>query len=200
MGPSKFAVTPDKFQWYEDGTEAGASAIGSESQDIASRNNDSDSKLHLRIQIQEDGAGSVGGASTDDWQLQRDINDAGTWADVNTTSTRVQTDIASQLTDDGATTDRLSGGAGTFFGGIQEEGDGEVTDFLHQADNFTQHVWALVLIAADNSDADHFDFRVRLNGGAIGSGVEAGVTVTIGGGPAGPPAGLRTLALTGAGI
>ncbi len=163
---NKFELSTGAFRFYEDGTEAGAVAIAAAGVNVT-RDISSDNQLHLRYRTDEFGAGSVPGASTDDYTIQYRVNGGGSWNTITASSARVQTDTASDLTDDGATTQRLLGGGGSFFAGIQEEGDGEVTDFLHEADNHTEHVWALDLIAADWTESDFVQFRMRINGGAM---------------------------------
>lgn len=182
---SKFVPECHTFRWYENGTENGSTPIGAIDANITGRNVDSDSQVHLRLGIQETGAGSVGGASTDDWQLQFRKNGGGGWLNITASSSNVKSDTGSALTDDGATTDRaapdgITDGGGTFFAGIQEEGNGEITDFLHQADNFTEHVFALLLISVDLADADFLDFRIRINGAAVSSIAIPRVTVSKG--------------------
>jgi hypothetical protein len=52
--------------------------------------------------------------------------------------------------------------------GEQEEANGVIEDFTLTASNFTEHVWALKIIAADVANEDLLEFRVTLNGGAPG--------------------------------
>ena len=174
------------FRFYEDdGTEATASAIaGGEDPINLDRDNNADSQLHLRYSVEETGAGSVGGGGGDTWQLQFRPNGAGGWVNVTAASSRVQSDVASQLTDDGATTNRAvdgltDPGSGSFEAGVQEEGDGVLTHQLG-ADNFTEHVYALDLIAADNAAAEFIEFRISYNGGAPGvtNNVTPKITIT----------------------
>jgi hypothetical protein len=69
----------DAFRFYEDGTESGSTAIDAESTNIT-RNVSSDSDLLLRIRIQEE-AGAAGSA-TDDYKLQYEHEDSGTYYDI----------------------------------------------------------------------------------------------------------------------
>ncbi len=170
------AFSPDAnaFRFYEDDgspSESASTPIAAQDTDVI-RDISSDNQLHLRFRIEEVGGGSIGGATTDDYQLQYRVNGGGGWANMTASSTEVQADTASELTDDGATTNRatngISDGSGSFVAGIQEEGDGEITDYQLTADNFTEHVWALDLIAADLVGGDFIDFRVALNGGNPG--------------------------------
>lgn len=177
-----FVPRIDHYAWYEDGSESGSSIVGSED-NAPTRNNDSDSPIHLRLLIAETGAGSAGGMATDDWQLQYDVNSAGSWADVNAASSRVQTDTSpATVSDTDATTDRgtnglTNPGSGSFVAGIVEAGDGEITNHELTADNFTEHLWALILVSADNSDTDTIDFRVQLNGTEIADNVGPSIVI-----------------------
>jgi hypothetical protein len=159
------------FRFYENGTESGSSPVANEDTDVTGRNVDSDSQIHLRLLVDELGSGSISGGATDDYDLQFNINAAG-WVVPTGATSGVQMDTASSLTDAGDTTDRatngLTVGAGSFIAGEQCEANAEVTDFEHTADNYTHHVWALLLISADLSNADSIDFRLRYNGGNPG--------------------------------
>lgn len=167
------------YRFYEDGTESGSAAIAAQDTDIL-RDVSANSKVHLRYSINETGAKS--GATTDDYQLQYSKN-GGAYANVTASSSNVQADTGSSLTDDGATTDRATGisnpASGTFVAGIQEEGDGQIANHQLTASNFTEHVWALLLIAADLKGSDTLDFRVTLNGGTPGMTNNVTPTVTV---------------------
>lgn len=170
----EFAPDVSHFRFYEDGTESGSSPVADEDTNVTGRNVDSDSQIHLRLMVDELGDGDIGGASTDDYDLQFRMNGGGSWVVPTGATTLVQIDTASSLTDAGATTNRatngLTDGAGSFIAGEQCEANAEVTDFEHTANNFTEHVWALLLISADLSDTDFIEFRLRLNAGNPGMG------------------------------
>ncbi len=166
-----FAPAANAFRLYEDGTESGSSPIDSQDTDIT-RNVDANSQVHLRIRVDEVGAGSVGGEATDDYALEVSIN-LGGFVAVTGASTGVQADSTSTLTDGGATTNRATNGisdpgGGSFVAGEQEEVNGVIENTQLTADNFTEHVWALLLVAAELSNGDTLDFRVTLNGGDPG--------------------------------
>lgn len=72
------SITQDSFRFYEDGTETGATAIDSKDTNIT-RTVNSDSNLQLRIRTQNSGDSLL---STDDYQLQYELNDSGTYANV----------------------------------------------------------------------------------------------------------------------
>ncbi len=145
--------------------------LAREDTNVVDRDVDSDSQIHLRLMVDELGAGAIPGNSTDDYELQFNINATG-WTVPTGATTGVQLDTSSSLTDAGATTNRgtdgLTDGAGTFQAGEQCDANAEVTDYLHAADDFTEYVWALLLISADLNDTDSIDFRLRYNGGNPG--------------------------------
>ena len=173
---NKFVPSTAAFRFYEDGTESGSSPIANQDINVSNRDISSgNSQFHLRVRIDETGSGSISGASTDDWTMEYRLNGAGSWSAITTSSTHIQTDTSSTLTDAAATTNRgtngISDGAGSFFAGVQEDGNGEITDFLHQADNFTEHVWAFIAVASALNNGDSVEFRVALNGSSIASSV-----------------------------
>lgn len=161
--------------YQNDGSPSHSDSTPIGNEDIVNINVDvdgGDQPRHLRVSIEEQGAGSAGGMSTDDIQLQFDINDDAVWNNVTASSSRIQSDTDSALTDGGATDNRtsdpISDGIGTFEAGVQEDGNGEITNFELTADNYTEHVWAFNVIAADNSNGDELRFRILYAGVAIG--------------------------------
>ena len=176
IGHNVFTPSQNAFRFYEDGTESGSSAIAVQNTNI-NRSVNTDSKVHLRVLIQE--TGGVAGASTDDWQLQYSFN-GGAYANVTTSSTYVKADSASTLSDGGATTNRgtdgITDGSGSFVAGEQSE-TGLITDHQLTASNFTEHVYALVLVANDVANGNTLDFRVLLNGSTITYSVTPRITV-----------------------
>lgn len=181
---NKFVVDFDAFRFYEDdGSESASTPIENQDINVTNWNVSSDSQLHLRYRVQETGGGSIAGDAADDYTIQYRVNGAGGWTTVTASSARVQADTGSQLTDGAATTDRatngISAGSGSFFAGVQEEGDGEITDFQHEADNHTEHVWALNLPSADWTGGDFVDFRAQLNGGNVDNAVTPRITSAV---------------------
>lgn len=162
------------FRFYADGTESGSSPYGGAAEnanvnvDVSSGN----VQIHLRVGIQENGAGSASGAATDDWGVQCTSSVAGAFT-VTGSSTRVKADTGSSLTDGAATTNRatngISDGAGTFVAGEQEETNGVIEDHQLTADNFTEHVYAFLVVAADVANAETLDFAITLNGSTTAS-------------------------------
>jgi hypothetical protein len=172
-----FDVDADAHRFYGDGTESGSTALAAENADHTITV-DTNQQVQVRWRVQEIGAGTLAGATTDDYDIEFQINGGG-WTVPTGATTGVQVDTGSALTDGGATTQRLANGSGSFFAGEQESGNAEVTDFQHQADNWTEHVYAVLLIAADLNDGDTVDFRMTLNGGNAGMDNTATPTLTI---------------------
>lgn len=168
-GGTHLTFTPavNAFRFYEDGTESGSTPIANQDTNI-NRNVDVNSKVHLRYRVQE--TGGADGASTDDYQLQVSINGGG-FNNVSPSSTGARADSASSLTGESASTNRatngITDGSGSFVAGEQSE-SGIVTDRQLTGSNFTEHVWALLLIASDLSNNDVLQFRISLNGGNPG--------------------------------
>lgn len=152
-----------RFRFYnDDGTEATNTAIAAEDTNI-SPNVYSDANVVLRIQVQE--SGGMGGASTDDWQLQYSKN-AGAYANVTSGTSNVKGFNSATLTDGGATTARLTAGTGSFVAGLISE-DGLADNVEITANNHSEFVFTLTLIAADVAAADTLDFRILYNGAAL---------------------------------
>lgn len=166
--PDVFTPEVDAFRFYSDGTESGSSPKAAQDIDIT-LDATGDAQFHLRYRVQE--TGGLSGASTDDYALQVNKNSGGFVA-VTASSSDVQSDTASSLTADGATTNRgtngITDGTGSFVAGEQEETNGVIEDRQLTADNFTEHVWACKLIDTDLGDGDTLDFRVTLNAGSPG--------------------------------
>jgi hypothetical protein len=118
----------------------------------------------LRILTNEVGGGSISGATNATWQLRRSINGAA-FANVTSASTGVLANTASALTDGGATTNRLTA-IGTFSAGQQDDQNGAVT-YTHPANNCTEHVFGLTLVAADLADGDVVTFDLLYNGASF---------------------------------
>lgn len=154
-----------KSQWFNDGTESSATSAQTEDTNDAIDVGSGDIQRHLRCGVQEIGAGSVAGAATDDWELEFDI-DGGGYNPVTASSTGVQADTGSGLTEGGATTERMTAGTGTWNAGEQEEDDGQIVDYDLGADNYTELVYALLFVAADFTGGEVVTFRLTRNGAA----------------------------------
>lgn len=156
-----FALTQWAYRWYEDGTESGATAIAAENT-APTRYTVANTVVVLRIGLQESGAGSVSGATTDDYQLQRSVA-GGAFGNVTGASSGVRGFASASLTDAGTTTQLLSAGTGAFVAGEISE-SGLVTDRQITANNFTELLYALEIVAADVAEGNAITFRVLLNG------------------------------------
>ena len=76
---SPFGLTQAAFRFYEDGTESGSVAIDTQDTNIT-RDVTADSNLQLRLREQNTFA--VAGLTTDDYQLQYELNDSGTFRNI----------------------------------------------------------------------------------------------------------------------
>jgi hypothetical protein len=156
------------FRFYSDGTEAGAVALQTENTnhtvDISSGN----VSLLLRFRILLNlFAGST--HTTDDWQLYMSKNGGG--------YALVATDViafdSSNLTDGGATTQRIPETGGFWPGQVSE--DLVVDDYalLGGAPSFglgmTEFLFTLRVVAASAVSGDTYDFRVYRNSSALGT-------------------------------
>ncbi len=182
----KFVPTFAAFRLYEDGTESGSSPIEAQDTDTTGRDVSSDSQVQLRVRLDETGAGTVDGETTDDWRLEYRLNGGGSWVAITGSSAAVQSDTTgSSLSDGSATTDRstngISAGTGSFIAGEQEHGNGGLDNHQLTGDNHTEHVWGLLLISAGLANNDALTFRVTLNGSNIAADVVPSITVSKGG-------------------
>jgi hypothetical protein len=162
------AIIQDAFRFYEDGTEAGSSAIAAQDTNI-SRDVSSNSNLLLRIRIESTELSAA--FPPDVWQLQYSKN-SGAWTNVTTSSSNVRAFNSTNLTDDGATTERLTSGVTTWTSGFVSE-DGVVGDFVLETgknvstNQYTEFLYSLTVIDADVLTSDTLDFRVLRNGSTI---------------------------------
>lgn len=174
-GTNIFAVTQRAFRLFEDGAETTSVAIAAENTNIT-RNLLADSTIQLRIGLQESGSGSVSGATSDDYQLQYSKN-GGAFTNVTAASANVKGFNSSSLTDAATTTQRLSAGTGSFVAGELSE-VGLVTDRQLTANNFTELLYSLTLVAADLVSTNTLDFRVLLNGAVMTYSVTPRITIS----------------------
>jgi hypothetical protein len=167
------AFTPrlQYWRWYDDdGTELTSTALtGSENTTYDADVSAGFTTLHLRIMIEETGTDTDDGNNT---VVQLRYND-GTDTNVTAASSKIlAAGAVSGLTDNADTTDRatngLTNGSGTFVAGEQEEGDGQVTvTNALTASNYTEHVFAITVVAADVANGDSFTFDVTYDGSAV---------------------------------
>jgi len=157
------ATNQKAFRFYEDGSESGSVAIDTQDTNI-SEDNTGDSVVLLRILVEATGI-AIDTEPDPDWRLQYRKN-SGTWTNVTTSSSNVKGFASSSLTDGGATTNRLTGGTGTFIAGLVSE-DGLADGSDPQAGQFTEYLFALTLIDADTVDTDTLDFRLLRDGSTL---------------------------------
>jgi hypothetical protein len=149
------------FRFYDDGTESGA--VASQAQDTNdSRSEASEAVFHLRFQIKNDGG--TGSADPDtDWDLEMSVN-SGAWKDVpndGDTSDVVAFYTLSGLVNGTATTERLSGGTGTWVSGLALETFGLGLDKPLASGEYTEHVFGMTINAAQATPGDTVDFRTK---------------------------------------
>ena len=142
--------------YQDDGAENASTALANQNTaptiDVSSGN----VTIQVRIQLQE--TGGAAGASTDDWAWQRSIN-GGAFSTVLASTAGCQSNASSQLTDGGSTTERLTGGTGSFIAGIQKESGSQISNFQLTASNRTEFVYGMTVVAADLSNGDQITFR-----------------------------------------
>lgn len=93
LRPALPAFTQAAFRYYADGTETGSTALETQDTNHTADVSSGDVNLQLRVRLQET-AGNPGD-STDDYQLQYELNDSSTWQSV-TPSTATTIDSYSE--------------------------------------------------------------------------------------------------------
>ncbi len=183
-----FEPTAAAFRFYKDDgspSESTSTPIAGQDANIDQSVVAGDKQVHLRYRVDETGAGDIDGDTTDDYTIEYQVNAGGGWTLITASSSRVQADTSSLLSDGSATTNRtqdpISGGSGSFVAGEQEDQDGEIENSQLTGNDFTEHVWALDLISADWSTDDFVEFRMRYNGGAMDNSVTPRITDVLSG-------------------
>lgn len=133
-----------------------------------------DRAFTLRDRVQE--AGGLGGATTDDWQPQYQKNGAGSWIAITALSTCIRARSSTTLTDQGATTNKLGAGSGSFVAGLVTE-DGTADNKQLTALNFTEFLHSLEIVGADVVAGDVFTFRMTVNGSTMTESVTPQLTI-----------------------
>lgn len=208
MGASKFTPDLQGFRFYDDdGGEAAATPLDAEDTNINVDVSAGNVQIQMRAMVQEAGAGSISGATTDDYGIQYNKNVSGN-VTLDDVSSNIRAFASTGLTDGAATTNRADGspsngvtdGTGSFVAGEQEADNGLIEDHQLTADNFTEHVFAFELVAADLADADSIALRMTLNGGNPGMAntIAPTITITKGGGPVVNAVAVARLALASA--
>lgn len=142
LRPNEVAITQAEAAFYEDGTESGSSVIDSGADSITRDLSGGDSNLQLRIRLQDTGA--VSGQYFDDYQLQYELNDSGTYIDVNTVGA-----FDSYSESNRSSAESIGNGAGaTTFRGQAMTGTGEILTsaqfFIQRSGSPTGNVTAVV--------------------------------------------------------
>ena len=140
------AITQAAYRFYDEGTESGAPPSLRRTPPSPATSPPVTATGTLRVRLQSTTAVAV--PATDDWQLQYEKNASGTWVNVAATGTTVVGYNDPNLTDGAATTNRLGAGTGSFVAGKVSE-DGIADDLGWTANNYTELVYSLKLIAAD---------------------------------------------------
>lgn len=155
------AVTQAAYRFYDEGTESAAVAMAAQDTPITADPALGNQSGSLRIRLQLTTA--VAAPSTDDWQLQYEKNNSGSWVDITTTSSVAKAYDSPNLTGAAVTTNRLGAGTGTFQAGEITE-DGVANDKGWTASNYTELLYSLTIVAADVAIGDIIKFRVLRNG------------------------------------
>jgi hypothetical protein len=159
-------ITQAAYQFFDDaGTESGAASLAALNTSVVGNLANGDGFGVLRVRLQSTNAVAV--PATDDWQLQWEKNGNGTWTNITTGGTTVQGYDNPNLTGGAVTTNRMGAGTGSFVAGkISETGD--VPNLGWTANNYTELVFSLKLLAANFIAGDTLRFRVLRNGATTG--------------------------------
>ena len=163
------AVTQAAFRFYDiAGTEATGTDLAAQNASITGDVTGGDHLSMLRVRMQSTSLFDL--PDTDDWRLQFQVN-SGAFTNVTTTSGVVQAYNAPIVGNNDPTTERLTGGTGTFqVGKVAEQGTANNIGFL--GNNFTEFVYTLQLQSSLLAQGDTVRFQVLRNG------VTTGVTYT----------------------
>lgn len=172
------AFTPRQFafRFYNaDGNENTATAAAAQDANLGVTGV-SNERYHLRFGFEE--TGGTGGSSTDDWQLQYEKNDSGSWVNVTTSSSNVRAFDSANITDGAFIANLLTGGTGTQGFGHSSE-DGLVDNSRLGPNTYYEHLYTIEFVAADIAGGNTFDFRVVLNGSVLAGGYATTPRATI---------------------
>lgn len=147
------ALTQAAYRFYSDGTESGSTALGTQSTAYTLATN-TDQNIGVRVRVQE----TLGGLSTDLYDLHYRTN-GGSWTLVGA-STAVKNYNSPNTTNNGATTNRLGAGSGSFVAGkIFEQGSAGQTIAL-TGNNYTEILYQVTVQAASFNNADVVEFKI----------------------------------------
>lgn len=161
------AFDQDSFAFYQDGTESGATQIGTTNVDPTKGDIDVDTTYLVRFLVQETAGAS---SSNEELQLQYRIDTGGgfgSWLDVDNapSSVVIPAGTGAGLTEDGDTTQRIGGGTFISTNGSQDEVDGMTAtngiDFTGSDE--VEAVFAFQLVSGDVAEDDDIELRVIRN-------------------------------------
>lgn len=152
-----FVTDLQRFRFYaDDGSESGATALAAQNSNVAVDVLATNINLVLRAGLQETGNSGPGNGA---YKVEFSRN-SGAYSQLTTATSFVRGYDSSNLTDDGATTQRLTGGTGSFEAGkVTEDGLSSAGSVLNNL-NRTEVLATLQIVAADVADGDTLDFRV----------------------------------------
>src|SRR6185503_5166141 len=147
------------FRFYNDnGSESGATAYAAQDTTIFPDVTSGNLKLRLRIGVQNVADATLGGIGK---RIQFSISGS-SYAQLTTGTSGVRAFNSTNLTDEGVTTQRLTGMTGTFQAGkVTEDG---VTTISVNSNNNTEFLVPVELVAADLRDGDVITFHSVVGG------------------------------------
>lgn len=143
-----------RFRFYADGTESGAAALAAQNTNVEVDVTSGNVQLALRAGLQEVGAA----LNSNGFQVDFSLNGAA-YVALTTSTSPVKAFDSASLTNDAATTNRLTGGTGSFDAGKVTE-DGFTANTTLSANNRTEVLATLELVASALRDGDVLDFHV----------------------------------------
>lgn len=151
------AITQAAYRFYYDGSEASSVALAAQDT-VPTLDYTAGFSCFVRIRLQLTTASGTSG--TDDWQLEFDRNGANSWATpVGMTSV--------QVSEGQATTNRLTGGTGSFVAG-KVSLDRQVDNLAWSGNNYTELLFGFNLGPANVLHGDSIRLRVLYNGATTG--------------------------------
>jgi len=151
----------------DDGSESASTFFAAQNTNVTADESAGNKQMRLRIGIEE--IGGTSGTGTDDYELFISKNGGAYSGPVRATTNIVKHFDSAHLTDSDATTNRLTGGTGSFIAGrVAEQTDG-AHDYVLSASSHTEILFTIEFVAADLTQGDTVDFRVYRNGSPLSS-------------------------------
>lgn len=175
--PALFTPAGEAYRFYnDDGSESAATAAAALNTNLTPSIS-GDYNIVLRVGASEISGGN--GAATDDWAVYVSFN-GGSYTLITTSSSVIKGFDSSNLTDGGATTERMSGYTGASFVAGKVSEDGTADNSQLTAGNFIEFLYALTVIYADlSAGTNTIDIKMRLNGADLSAGYNAIPRITI---------------------